>query len=90
MEARMEGDKKAAHGATEGSDQPQEGAPLDEPNPVGQDSARNEYGEIGESAGEVDQPASDGDDQQSHIKGAGFILQPDSSVSEEDEQSRPS
>ena len=57
--------------------------PSDDPNPVGQDSAKNEYGEIGSG--------SEAGSRQSHTEGAGFILQQDDgAIEEEDEDIRPS
>ena len=45
----MQGEKEKVRDTAEGSGQQQAQTPRDEePNPVGQDSARNEYGEIGE------------------------------------------
>jgi hypothetical protein len=131
----MENEKEKVRDTTEGSRQQPEIAQTEEPNPVGQDSPRNEYGEIGgagsapprsmgtrgsefgqfgddddqgqqgqsgtgqadlgsqagatlsghadqqdlgELGGEVDQPASYGDGEQSRIEGEGFILQQES------------
>jgi hypothetical protein len=45
----MQGEKEKVRDTTEGSGQQQQLTSRDEePNPVGQDSARNEYGEIGD------------------------------------------
>ena len=45
----MQGEKEKVRDTTEGSGQQQQAAPRnEEPNPVGQDSAKSEYGEIGE------------------------------------------
>jgi hypothetical protein len=44
----MQGDKEKVRDTNEGSGQQPAIEPREEPNPVGQDSARNEYGEIGE------------------------------------------
>ena len=43
----MEGEKEKVRDTTEGSGEQPAVAPRDEPNPVGQDSPGNEYGEIG-------------------------------------------
>jgi hypothetical protein len=43
----MENEKEKVRDTTEGSGQQPEIAQTEEPNPVGQDSPRNEYGEIG-------------------------------------------
>jgi hypothetical protein len=68
----MEGEKEQVRDTTEGSGEQPAIAPRDEPNPVGQDSPGNEYGEIG---GEVDQPGSYGGGNEPDIQGEGFILQ---------------
>src|SRR4051794_17287370 len=47
MEARMEGEKEMVRDTTEGSGEQQAITSRDEPNPVGQDSPENEFGEIG-------------------------------------------
>ena len=46
----MQGEKERVRDTTEGSGQRPEIAQTEEPNPVGQDSPGNEYGEIGEKA----------------------------------------
>ena len=46
----MQGEKERVRDTTEGSGQQPEIAQTEEPNPVGQDSPGNEYGEIGEKA----------------------------------------
>ena len=46
----MQGEKEKVRDTTEGSGQQPEIAQTEEPNPVGQDSPGNEYGEIGEKA----------------------------------------
>jgi hypothetical protein len=46
----MEKEKEKVRDTTEGSGQQPEIAQTEEPNPVGQDSPGNEYGEIGEKA----------------------------------------
>ena len=46
----MQGEKEKVRDTTEGSGQQPSITPPDEPNPVGQDRVRNEYGEIGEKA----------------------------------------
>jgi hypothetical protein len=46
----MQGEKEKVRDTTEGSGQQPEIAQTQEPNPVGQDSPHNEYGEIGEKA----------------------------------------
>jgi hypothetical protein len=58
--------------------------PRDDPNPVGQDSAKNEYGAIGE--GGLSRWGSEFGSRQSHTEGAGFILQQNEDVSEEEEE----
>lgn len=46
----MQGEKEKVRDTTEGSGEQREIEPKEEQNPVGQDSAKNEYGEIGEPA----------------------------------------
>ena len=46
----MQGEKEKVRDTTEGSGQQSDITQAEEPNPVGQDSPRNEYGEIGEKA----------------------------------------
>ena len=46
----MEGEREKARDTTEGSGEQPAITPQEEKNPVGQDSARNEYGQIGETA----------------------------------------
>jgi hypothetical protein len=46
----MQGEKKKGRDTTKGGGQQQAQTPREEPNPVGQDSAKSEYGEIGETA----------------------------------------
>ena len=86
----MQGEKEDVRETTEGSGQQREVTPHDDPNPnpVGQDSARNEYGEIGEDASRSELEFGG---RQSHTEGAGFILRQDKGASEEeDEDIRPS
>ena len=45
----MEGEKEKVRDTTEGSGEQPAMTPREEKNPVGQDSARNEYGQIGET-----------------------------------------
>jgi hypothetical protein len=53
----MQGEKEKVRDTTEGSGQQQQATPRgEEPNPVGQDSARNEYGEIGEDTSSGSEP----------------------------------
>lgn len=90
----MQDEKENVRDATEGSGRQQDLSPRYEANPIGQDSARNEYGEIGDEFGDADQPAEDADeigDRQSHTEGEGFILRDDNGVSDEEgEDIRPS
>ena len=86
----MQGEKEKIHDATEDSGQQQETISGEEPNPVGQDSARNEYGEIGDESGEAAQPRDEESDRASHTEGAGFILREDSGANDEEDDIRPS
>jgi hypothetical protein len=80
----MEGEKEKVRDGTDASGEQPAATPREEQNPVGQDSAKNEYGEIG---GEVDQPASyGGAGRQSDTEGEGFILQRDRGVPEEEDE----
>ncbi len=88
----MQGEKEKIHDPTEDSGQQQETISGEEPNPVGQDSAKNEYGEIGDES--KDQPAgNDGEvgDRRSPAEGTGFILRQDSGAGDDEDQDiRPS
>jgi len=87
----MQGEKEKIHDATEDSGQQQETISGEDANPVGQDSARNEYGEIGNESGEVAQPRGEERDRPSHTEGAGFILREDSGATDDEDQDiRPS
>jgi len=52
----MQGEKEKVRDTTEGSGQQQAQSQRDEPNPVGQDSAKSEYGEIGEDTKSASEP----------------------------------
>ena len=54
----MQGEKEKVRDTTEGSGQQQQVTSNDEePNPVGQDSAKSEYGEIGDEGAAQRSPA---------------------------------
>jgi hypothetical protein len=56
----MQGEKEKVRDTTEGSGQQQQVTSNDdEPNPVGQDSAKSEYGEIGDETPSGSEPAAE-------------------------------